>query len=99
MNVDHNNLRSIVFKSYYMPAVQSIDKHGRYWLSETRPASNMLSTLLEEAGINVILSSFPPRWEFVICLVGEHDRDLFLEIASQRHKLSEQGIAEVDLPI
>ena len=61
MNVERQELRGIVFKNYYIPAVESIGKVGRYWVSETRPAAYMLSALLTEAGMHVILCNFPPR--------------------------------------
>ncbi|MGY3968382.1 hypothetical protein [Aeromonas enteropelogenes] len=99
MPVDKNNLRNVVLNSHYIPAVQSIEKYGRYWFSETRPAAYMLSSILENAGMNVILLNYPPRWEFVICVVGNHNRDLLLEIADQRHELIEQGIDVADLPV
>lgn len=99
MHIDKDSLRGIVFENYYTPAIQSIEKHGRYWFSETRPAAYMLSNLLEQAGMNVVLLNYPPSWEFVICIVGSHDRDSLLEIAYQRHELLEKGIAVAELPV
>ncbi|MBC5788727.1 hypothetical protein [Providencia sp. JUb39] len=99
MNVEMQELRRIVFKNYYIPSVESISKVGRYWISETRPVAHMLSALLKEAGMHVILCNFPPRWEFVICLVDNYERDSLLEIAYRRHELLEQGADEANLPI
>ncbi|EPC3540472.1 hypothetical protein M2R28_10205 [Aeromonas hydrophila] len=99
MHIDKDNLRSIVFKNHYTPAIQSIEMYGRYWFSETRQAAYMLSSLLEQAGMNVVLLNYPPSWEFVICIVESHDRDSLLEIAYQRHELLEQGIDVAELPI
>ncbi|AXY35081.1 hypothetical protein [Yersinia pseudotuberculosis] len=99
MSIEQEYLRGVVFKNYYIPAVESIGKVGRYWFSETRQAASMLSALLEEAGMRVILCNFPPRWEFVICLIEDYDRDFLLDIAYRRHELLEQDVDERELPV
>ncbi|ELM3749297.1 MULTISPECIES: hypothetical protein [Aeromonas] len=99
MDIDKDSLKDAVLKSHYTSAIQSIEKHGRYWFSDTRPAASMLEDLLQKAKKDVILIDFPPVWESVICLVDSYDRDSLLEIAYQRHELLEKGIDVVELPV
>ncbi|MBL0597481.1 hypothetical protein JD516_06565 [Aeromonas jandaei] len=99
MDIDKESLEEAVSKNHYTSAVQAIEKHGRYWFSDTKPAGYMLEHLLQKAGKNVILLFLPPVWEFVICLVDSYDRDSLLEIAYQRHEFLEKGIDVAELPV
>ena len=99
-DIDKEALRASVFKHHYVPAVESINKIGRYWFGGTRQLASMVATLLEESGMSIILHNAPPRWEFVVYLAenGFKSNDLD-KIALHRHELIEQGVAERDLPL
>lgn len=92
-----NDLRQTVQNTHLAAAQASINNHGRYWFFDVRPSANMLVTILEESGYDVILHELEPDWEHVVSLTSNPVNDTVI-IAKKRAAQRANGVPEANLP-
>lgn len=90
--------RAAAFKIHYIKAVGIVESDGYYWFHAARPVADALCELLNEFGVETILLSYPPTFEFVIFKSNLYDREKLEKLALIRHELKEQGISADSLP-
>ncbi|HHP7421483.1 hypothetical protein [Providencia rettgeri] len=95
----HADSRAAAFKTHYIKAIEVVEGNGYYWFSAPRPVADALNGLIQEYGIETIMSSHPPVWDFVICKRYLHnDGEKFQRLARIRFELKEKGTADDLLP-
>ncbi|WP_204315957.1 hypothetical protein, partial [Enterobacter hormaechei] len=62
------------------------------------PMAYALDELIQEYGIETIMSSHPPEFDFVICKQHLHNGEKLRKLARVRFELKEQGTADDLLP-
>lgn len=80
-------------------ATESLINYGRYWSDASSETIKHLKELIEERGLNIIVTQPLPNYEFVISLNDSYDIKQIEEIANERSRLKKQGTSEDDLPV
>lgn len=94
----HDDAKAAAFKVHYIKAIEEIESNGYYWFSAPKPMAYALDGLIQEYGIDTIMSSHPPEFDFVICKQHLHNGEKLRKLACIRFELKEKGIADDDLP-